>query len=301
MKNKNTIVVLAVVAAVIMVIIFIRPHDATKKPIIQKPAVPAKAEKGKLEKAATPVKKTFSKDTGGLTIKIIDSKGKDMFLRARAFKSEDPRTSVYAASFMTSRTQELPAGSYDIEIDTTPQRIYKDISISKGKETVRDLGSITGSINVKALNSKKKEAYYPIKALNSKSNIMVAAGSANRPIEIIPGVYDIEIGTLPRQVKKNVTIERSKEAVIDLGCTTGDLLVKTVAENNKEARYSLRIKKAGTNETVSFSLTNNPIEISQGKYDIEVLSSPVQTKSAVEIKAGEETNIEFTIPSPQKQ
>ena len=55
-------------------------------------------------------------------------------------------------------------------------------------------------------------------------------------------------------------------------------------------------------ETGSFTrLTNRPIEIGPGEYDVEILSSPFQTKKGVKITAGEETSIGILIQSPVPQ
>lgn len=294
MKSKNLIVGLVVAAIVVISILFVAKPFTAKKEI--KKNVPA--AKGRAAKPVVPIKKAFAKDMGGLTVKILDSKNRDMVLRVRAFKSIDSRFSTYAASFTSNIMQELAPGSYDIEIDTIPQMIHKGISVSKGKETVQNLGHLTGSINVKALNAKKKDASFPVRILYAKSNITAASTSTNRPIEIAPGVYDIEIGTLPAQSKKDIKLDAGKEAALDIGCTTGNLVVKALDENKKEVRYSTRIKKAGTGEIVTSSTSNRLIEILQGTYDVEVLSSPVQAKSDVKVAPGEEASVEFLVQAP---
>jgi len=294
MKSKNLIVGLVVAAIVVISILFVAKPFTAKK--VTKKGIPAM--KAQAAKPIVPIKRAFAKDMGGLTVKILDSKNRDMVLRMKAFKSMDPRSSVYTASFTSNIMQELAPGSYDIEIDTIPQMIHKGISVSKGKETVQDLGHLTGSVNVKALNSKKKEASFPVRILYAKSNIAVASTSTNRAIEIAPGVYDIEIGILPVQSKKDIKVDAGKEAVLDIGCATGTLIIKALDENKKEIRYATRIKKSGTGEIVTSSASNRSLEILEGAYNVEVLSNPVQTKSDVNVGPGEETSIEFLVQAP---
>lgn len=294
MKNKNLVVGLAVVVLVIIGIIFVQRPMLSRK-AAGKTSVAKSAEKGKPQ---VPAKKTFSKDMGGLTLRVLDSKNKEMSLKVRAFKSVDSKSSVYAASLASGRMQELAPGDYDIVIDSIPQMIYKNIGVSKGKETVEDLGHLTGSINIKALNAKKKDALFPVRILHAKSNIAVTSTNTNRPIEIYSGIYDIEIGTTPIQFKKDVKIEAGKEMVLDFGCTTGILSIRAIDENGKEARYGTRIRRADNNDIVASGMTNRAIEIQQGTYNIEVSSNPVQIKKDVKVNAGEEVSLEFTVQAP---
>ena len=118
-------------------------------------------------------------------------------------------------------------------------------------------------------------------------------------LEILPGVYDVEIGTSPRQFKRDVRIEAGRETVLDLGCTTGLLAVKAFSEDRKEVRYGIRITKSENNEFIATGSTNRPTEILQGVYNIEVSSAPKQEKKGVKVTAGEETNGEFIVQPPQ--
>lgn len=294
MKNKNLIIGLVVAAIVVIGIIFVaKPFTAKKGTKKSVPAI-----KGQAVKAIAPAKKAIPKDMGALTIKILDSKNKDMMLRVRAFRSVDSKSSVYTASFTTNSTQYVLPGSYDIEIDTVPQTIYKGVSVSKGKETTQELGHLTGSVNVKALNAKKKDASFPVRILYAKSNIVAVSTSTNRAVEIVPGVYDIEISTLPAQSKKDIKVDAGKETALDIGCTTGILTVKALDENKKEIRYTTRLRKTAATEVITSGMSNRPMELLQGTYDVEVLSGPAQTRTDVKIGPGEETTVEFLVQAP---
>lgn len=297
MDKKKLIIGVVVIAAIIGLIVIIKSvgsKAASKKSV----AAVKGAKKGM---ANMPVKKAISKGKGALTVKILNAKNIEIPMRIKVFKVLDSRASVYSASTVGSRTQELLPGSYDIEIDTTPQEIFKNVKVNEGKETMEDLGCVTGALTVKTINSKKAPAYYPLRVLYGKTNEMVTAFMTNKTLEIIPGVYDIEIGTSPRQYKKDVKIEAGKETIADLGCLTGTLVVKTTDEDKKDVRCSVRIMKADSNEIVASSNTNKPIELVKGKYNIEVMSSPKQSKKDVAINTGEESTLEFTVTAPPKR
>lgn len=292
MKNKNLIIGAAAVA-VILGLIFMGKGLAPKKAVVKKGPVAAKAQKAKVEP-----KKIFAKDMGGLTVKSSGSKAKPVTLMIKAFRVTDSKSSTYVASFNTNNMYQLPSGSYDIEVNTIPQKIYRGLRVSAGRETVEDLGSITGLVAVRVLSSENKETYYPVKILYPKSNIIVTATTTSRPVEVIAGTYDIEIATSPAQFKKDVKVESGKEVIVDLGRINGRLLVRVTDENGKEARPGIRIKKTGSSETVASTVANRPIELVQGSYDVEVLSSPRQEKKGVKITAGEEVNEEFIVKAP---
>lgn len=173
---------------------------------------------------------------GGLTIRILNARNKSAALKAKAFRSVDSRSAVYVGPLVSDKTLELAPGSYDIELDTVPQKIYKGIRVSAGQETVEDLGCVTGMLNVKAMNAKNKIASFPIRVCHPKTNNKIITAMANRPLELLAGTYDIEIGVLPKIMETAVTVEAGKEKVLDLGIMTGMLIVKAVDEKGMEKR-----------------------------------------------------------------
>jgi hypothetical protein len=243
-------------------------------------------------------KKVISKGRGALTVRIVNSKNMEIPMRIKAFKVIDGRSSVYAASSVGGRMQELTPGTYDLEVDSVPQKIFKNIKVVEGKESIEDLGCVTGSITVRTTNAKKAIAYYPLRILYSNTSDMVTAYMTNKTMEIVPGVYDIEIGTSPRLYKKDVKVGSGKGVIIDMGCVVGSLIVKTVDENGKNVRTNVRIMRADTNEIVSSAASNKPIDLGKGTYNIEVLSNPKQSRKAVKVNLGEESTADFVVGAP---
>ena len=294
---KSKVMVMVVLVAAVVAIIFIARSCSHGK-TVNKMVPVAKNGKQKAAVPAIPVKKNFSKGMGGLTVKTESSSDKAQYLRIRAFSVDSKNSSVFVAAFGTERMQELTPGTYDIEIETTPVKIYKNINIGEGKETIEDLGIITGSLNLKALNSKGKETLLPVKVTRQKSNFMVTTVMTNRPSDIIPGIYNLDIQTLPRQTKNDVRIEGGKETVVDLGTVSGSVVAKASDEKGKEERLGVQIKNPVNNEIIFTTVTNRAVEIAPGKYDIEVMATPVQEKKGVKVNAGEETAIEFSVKAP---
>ena len=294
MKKRLIVGLVILVVAVTTAIVIARPLVSKKAMIKKLPPRPGTVKKA----AAVPAKKPISKDKGVLTVKILDSKKKEMYFRIKAFRTLDHRSSIYEAAFVANRPYELPPGNYDLEIDTTPPKIYKNVSVAKGRERIENLGAITGAINIKALDAKRRDARYPVNILNSKSKAIITTGTTNRPFELMPGIYDIDIATSPHQIKKDVKVKAGSETFIDLGSNIGSILVKAVDETGKDARYNARLLKSETNEQVAYISTNRPAEVLEGTYSVELASTPRQTKKDVKVSAGQETVVEFTVQAP---
>lgn len=293
MKNKKFIAGIIILIAFVGLILFVKAVASKAK---ARKAVPTAQVKKGLKKTAA--QKIISKGKGALTVKIANSKNMEIPMRIKAFRVIDGKSSVYMTSSVGGRMQEVTPGIYDIEVDTVPQKIFKNVKVAEGKETVEDLGCVTGSITVRALNAKKTAAYYPMRILYSNTNDMVTAYMTNKAMEIAPGVYDIEIGTSPRLYKKDVKVVNGKEAIIDMGCVVGALMVKVVDENGKNVRLSVMITRTDTNEVVSSAKSNKPIDLGKGIYNIGILSNPKQSKKNIKVNAGEESVAEFVVSAP---
>jgi hypothetical protein len=296
MRNKKLIIGIVIAVAFIGFILITK--TILSKAMGRKPVAAAKGAKDIVK---APLKKVISKGKAGLTVKILNSKNMEIPIKIRAFKVIDGRSSVYASSSVGGRMQEVAPGTYDIEVDTVPQKIFKNIKAVQGRENVENLGCVTGSLIIKTVNSKKAAAFYPMRILYPNAGDMVTAYMTNKAIEIIPGVYDIEIGTSPRQYKKGVRVDAGKEVVVDLGCVAGTILVKTVDEHGKDVRCSVKIMRSNTMEVISSTASNKPIEIGKGSYNIDILSYPKQSKKAVSVNAGEESVVKFVIKSAPAQ
>ena len=296
MRNKKLLIGIIIVLAFVGFILFNKAKSPKTKSRKVTPTVQVKKGSKKI-----PGRKVISKGKGALTIRIVNSKNAEVPMRIKAFKVINSRSSVYATSSVGGRMQEVAPGAYDIEIDTIPQKIFKNIKVARGKETIANLGCVTGSLEVITLNAKKKAAYYPMRIFYPKTNDMITAYMTNKAIDIIPGVYDIEVGTSPRLYKKGVKVRAGKETIIDIGCVVGSLTVKTVNEAGKNVRLSVRIKTSDTNKIVSSIKSNKSVDLRKGSYNIEVLSSPKQSMNNVKVVVGKNSIAKFTIKSSTRK
>ena len=302
MKAKYLMIGLAAALALILITggLILRPFlsakDAARTSLPDGPA--------QTSEKAPAAEKTFSKDMGGLTIRTLNAGNRPAALRAKLFKAVDPGSAVYAGPLVANKMRELAPGSYDIELDTAPQKIYKGIKVSAGRETIEDLGCLTGILNVKIMNAKNKAASYPIKIYHVDTGEMVIAVMTNRPLELLAGTYDIEIGTLPKILEAGVVVEPGKEKALDLGIVTGTLIIKAVDEKGierRDARQTVNVKKTGTNEPILKTKVNRRFEIRQGTYNVEIGTLPPQINKDVKVKPGEDTVVEVVIHASSRE
>lgn len=292
MKDKKLVIAAIAFLVVVAIGLFfiVKPKDA------KQPAKPAAA--GKVSKAvpAPESKKAISKDMGALIVKLTGSKGTDVTLRMKVFRHVDSRSSILAGMHTTNRAIELSPGTYDIEIETMPAKIYKGVNVAKGRETVENLGRVTGSLEVKAAGPGNKAVSYPVRVLHSKTTVPAATGVSNRPIELVAGVYDVEIGSMPKQVRKDLKIEAGKEQTLDAGAA-GVIAVKVIDESGKEVKGFVRIKKAEGGDVVASPAASRPVELMAGTYIVESAANPNVRKSDVKVIAGEEVSVELVMPA----
>lgn len=297
-------------AAAIIAGLVMTQKGAPVKDKVAKAGQPAAAKAIVKAAPAVPVKKAITKGKGALIVNIVDSKNKDMLLKVTAFKSQPGSTSVYTNAFVTNRAAELAPGTYDIEIATTPPMLRKNVKVVMGEERTEEIGSITGSMHIKALDAKMKQASYRVRVMYPKTGDIVVLTTANHPVEVVAGTYDVQVDTLPRQVKTDVKVDAGKEAAVDLGCTSGTLIVKALDENGKEVRATARVTKSGTNEVIVSGAANRPMDITAGTYTIELLGFTEQAKKDITIMRGAEAAVGFSVkasvaspskPSPAKK
>lgn len=296
MKNRYVVIALVLLGAAVLLIAF-RPLLLKKAPArAAKATAPAKTEAVK-KAVKTPAVKPITKGRGALTVKMTDTKGKAVSLNVRAFRSEASRPAIYETMFKANVTQELVPGTYDLVIDTLPASIHKGIRVDEGKENIHNLGTVTGNLTVKTLNSQKAATSYALVITASKSGNPVVSVSTNRAVDIMPGSYDIDIGTMPKLVKRDIRVEAAREAVLDLGCVTGALLVKAIDENGADVRQGVTISKADSKEAVAKGQTGKTIELLPGTYAVEIMTTPRQAKKEIAVVAGERVAVDYIVSS----
>ncbi len=278
MKDKKLIVALVIIAALIVGIIVIFGAPRIFKP-----------HGGK----SPGLKTVFTTGKGALTVRLFNTQGKESFQNIRAFRSEGGRSSLFMVTLQSNKAKELVPGTYDIEIASIPPKIYKGITVYKGREVIENVGPI-GIINVKALDARNKSAYYPMNIIYPDTDIVIATLTTNRPIEIMPSTYDIAIETLPKQVKKSVKIGRDRDTVLDIGCTTGTIAVRAKDAAGAKIRCGIIVRRLDNGQVVMSTTANRSIELVQGVYKIETSSAAKETKT-VTIVPGKETAIEFVV------
>ncbi len=95
--------------------------------------------------------------------------------------------------------------------------------------------------------------------------------------------YNLEVHTLPKQVKKNIKLERGIHNIIELDAPQGYLKL-TTKEGTPSKAIACLIKQAGTDKTFNTQSLGSISKYIIGKYDLEFLTLPRIKMEGIEVK-----------------
>jgi Ca-activated chloride channel homolog len=104
--------------------------------------------------------------------------------------------------------------------------------------------------------------------------------------------YNIEVHTLPKQIKTGVQLQKGIHNVIDISAPQGYLNLK-MKDGNTGKSVSCLIKKAGEDKTFHVQALENTSKYIVGKYDLEFLTLPRIKVNNIEIKQSSTNTIEI--------
>jgi len=300
MKNKNMFVVAGIVILLILaVVLVLRPSVNKKQPVKKQAAketVTAQAKKTALPAPKPAAKREIPKDVGLLIVKASGSNNKPTYAGIRIFKVLDSQSSLFYVSGTSNAFIKLPPGNYDIELNALPPKLYKNVKVAPGQENVVDLGAVTGSLKIRIVDQAGKNENYDVKVFHAKSRNIVCSVASNRSIELLPGIYDLEITTLPPDTRKDVKVEAGKENLVDAGSITGTLTVKATKSSDGTPLEGMAfVKRPGTNESLATISTNKMVRLLRGSYQVELSGDKTKTKKDVTIEVGKDSVLEFSI------
>jgi Ca-activated chloride channel family protein len=104
--------------------------------------------------------------------------------------------------------------------------------------------------------------------------------------------YHLEVHTLPKQVRKDIKLERGIHNIIELDAPQGYLNL-TTKDGNPLKTTSCLIKQAGTNKTFNAQNLGSSTKYIVGKYDLEFLTLPRIKMDGIEVKQSSTNTIEI--------
>ncbi len=110
------------------------------------------------------------------------------------------------------------------------------------------------------------------------------------------GVYDLVVHTTPLLWKKRITFSPGKHNIISLPCPLATVTFRMPYENS--TRYPIIVRDSRNGDIVYMSNVGVTFKLLAGKYDFEVLTTPVIRYNDVRLYAG--SNKTFNLPAPGK-
>jgi uncharacterized membrane protein len=164
---------------------------------------------------------------GAITVKMLNSKKLPASYPVKVFSE---KISSMLASGATNRTIDIIPGTYRIRIETTLPIPMKSIRVDPGKESVDDIGCVTGSITAKVVDENGKEVRSTVIVRKAGDKDVAASGYSNSSIEIAEGAYDVEAVLKPSQTRAGVKVAIGTDSAIEFTAVTP--AVKPVAQKN---------------------------------------------------------------------
>lgn len=133
---------------------------------------------------------------------------------------------------------------------------------------------------------------YPAGAVPEVENILYRAKTGN-PLEMLTGFYDIKILSYPAIWIKNIAIEEAKTAEIEAG-GYGKVLIagNDAAGSPIKARFFIHAPE-DKEKSLATGTTNEPLDMVEGNYYLEVDLNPKITYEDVRIRRNETTKIDL--------
>ena len=106
--------------------------------------------------------------------------------------------------------------------------------------------------------------------------------------------YDLVINTIPKVIKKNISITRNKHNTIDVDAPQGYIKAR-FTNASRPYQFDLRIMKSGGTRTLNAQKIGAVDKYIVGKYDIEILTLP---RIYVQVEVNQSTTSYINVKAP---
>ena len=194
----------------------------------------------------------------------------------------DEKTNEIAGQFYTGDEKHVQAGTYSIEVATTPPFTKKGVVITEEKQTIIPLENF-GQLNVHLLNG---EGFY-VTVKNKDQPLIKNSFRLNYEEFILPaGTYAVEFyretNNPPLWIEKDVKVTENQITDVHLK-KTGKLHVGLI--ENQAFYVTITDEKGNKTYDNNFNIYSKTFILTEGKYTIEVRrhsgKKPLWTETAV--------------------
>lgn len=211
---------------------------------------------------------TLSRTT--VTVELLDEKGKPVekdvnmtFVNNITQESEYEYVHYRDAAGLTDTLEIDAILTYDLVVNTVPATIKRNLAIKGGRHNVIKVPVAQGTLAFEQSGYRAYEGGVTALIRSRKTRETLTTQQVGERARYLAGGYDVEILTLPRIVKQNVTIRPDQTTTIDIP-TPGILNISNVFEGFGSIYEHL--PDGGQRWIYNFSQTRMNLPLQPGKY-----------------------------------
>ena len=231
--------------------------------------------------------------TGRLVVQGKDAAGESPMIGFRVYASGDREKIIASGNTWTiaQRTEELPPGTYDIEVESKPPVWYEGVGIAVGHTKVVDLPQ-TGRLMVQA----KDTVGFKVHPSGNREKYIAHGDTgsiAAMTVELPPGTYNIkvEFDALTFVWYEGIGISTGQHTNVTVmdPSQTGSLVVKGLSMTAFDV-YAGGDRSKHIAHGNTWAAEEDTVELQPGTYDVRINSTPETWYEGIEITAGH-TNV----------
>ena len=215
------------------------------------------------------------------TIQIVDAAG-NLADNYAFYVSPEGENNIIATGFGST---EVAAGTYDVEVNTSPVSIFT-VTVNAGETAVVQLGG-RGTVQLVDTegNPTDEYAFWVIDPESGDYIDLVADGVIGLNI----GEYEIEISTIPPTIYESVSV--TADTITEIMLPEIGTLQLVDAQGNPSDEYAFWVIDPESGDYIDL-IGRGSGDLVAGTYDIEVTTDP-PLRETVTIEAGETTEIQL--------
>ena len=196
-----------------------------------------------------------------------------------------PLTGEVVAAFASPGVKPVPAGMYDVTVETTPPLRIERVLVLPGDTTVVERRGF-GRLLVEMLGSDNERERHPLSVRRSGQRDEVRYTATGDSLFLVSGTYEIQIEAGDSLLRRSVEVRAGRTARVTIG-GTGTLLVEAPGLDDPPPDLAVAY-----GPTASATLhVGEPARLPAGSYRLVVHTLPVYVTENVGVEAGSTTRV----------
>jgi hypothetical protein len=198
-----------------------------------------------------------------------------------------PLTGEVVAAFASPGVRPVPAGMYDITVETTPPLQIERVLVLPGDTTVVERRGF-GRLLVEVLGSDNERQRHPLSVRRSGQRDEDRYAATGDSLVLVSGSYQIQVEAGDSLLRRSVEVRTGRTARVTIG-GTGTLIVEAPGLDRPPPDLAVAY-----GPTASASLhVGEPTRLPAGSYRLVVHTLPVYVTENVGVEAGSTTRVQL--------